>query len=82
MTIVDLRPADECAFDAVALGEVMLRLDPGERRIRTARQFDAWEGGGEYNVVRGLRRVFGLRTAILTALVDNEIGRLLSLIHI
>ncbi len=77
MTILDLRPADECAFDAVALGEVMLRLDPGERRIRTARQFDAWEGGGEYNVVRGLRRVFGLRTAILTALVDNEIGRLI-----
>ena len=53
---LNLRPASECAFDAVSLGEVMLRLDPGEGRIRTARQFRAWEGGGEYNVVRGLRR--------------------------
>jgi 2-dehydro-3-deoxygluconokinase len=58
------------------LGEVMLRLDPGEGRIRTARQFQAWEGGGEYNVARGLRRCFGLRTAIVTALADNEVGRL------
>lgn len=56
-----LRPAADCAFDAVALGEVMLRLDPGETRIRTARAFSAWEGGGEYNVIRGLSRVFGLR---------------------
>lgn len=71
-----LRPAEECRYDAVALGEVMLRLDPGEGRIRTARRFSAWEGGGEYNVVRGLRRVFGLRGAVVTALVDNEVGRL------
>lgn len=76
MTDLKLRPAEECAYDAVSLGEIMLRLDPGERRIRTARRFDVWEGGGEYNVVRGLRRVFGLRTGVLTALVDNEIGRL------
>jgi 2-dehydro-3-deoxygluconokinase len=72
-----LRPAGECRWDAVALGEVMLRLDPGEGRIRTARTFRAWEGGGEYNVIRGLRRVFGLRTAVVTALGDNEVGRLL-----
>ncbi|GIJ00415.1 2-dehydro-3-deoxygluconokinase [Sediminihabitans luteus] len=71
-----VRPADECALDVVALGEVMLRLDPGERRIRTARTFSAWEGGGEYNVARGLRRCFGLRGAIVTALADNEVGRL------
>lgn len=71
-----VRPATDCAYDAVSLGEVMLRLDPGERRIRTARSFDAWEGGGEYNVVRGLRKVFGHRTAVLTALVDNEVGHL------
>lgn len=71
-----LRPADSCRFDAVSLGEVMLRLDPGEGRIRSARSFRVWEGGGEYNVARGLRRVFGLRTAIVTALVDNEVGRL------
>jgi 2-dehydro-3-deoxygluconokinase len=71
-----LRPIGECRYDAVALGEVMLRLDPGEGRIRTTRAFQVWEGGGEYNVVRGLRRVFGLRGAVVTALVDNEVGRL------
>ena len=76
MTDLLLRPASECAYDAVALGEVMLRLDPGEGRIRTARQFRASEGGGEYNVARGLRRAFGLRAAIVTALADNEVGRL------
>jgi len=70
------RPVDHCRYDAVALGEVMLRLDPGEGRIRTARSFRVWEGGGEYNVVRGLRRCFGLRTAIVTALADNDVGRL------
>ncbi|MGI5952065.1 MAG: sugar kinase [Brooklawnia sp.] len=71
-----LKPAKDCYWDALSLGEVMLRLDPGDGRIRTARQFTAWEGGGEYNVVRGLRKVFGLRTGVLTALVDNEVGRL------
>lgn len=71
-----LRPAGECRYDAVSLGEVMLRLDPGDLRIRTARSFTAWEGGGEYNVVRGLSRVFGLRSAALTALVDDEVGHL------
>ena len=71
-----LRDPRDCRYDEVSLGEVMLRLDPGERRIHTARSFDAWEGGGEYNVARGLRRCFGLRTAIVTALVDNQVGRL------
>ena len=65
------------AYDLLALGEVLLRLDPGESRVRTSRQFSAWEGGGEYNVARGLRRCFGLRTGVLTAFADNEIGRLL-----
>lgn len=71
-----LRPRETCAYDAVSLGEVMLRLDPGEGRIRQARAFHVWEGGGEYNVSRGLRRCFGQRTAIVTALADNEVGRL------
>jgi 2-dehydro-3-deoxygluconokinase len=71
-----LRDRAECRYDAVALGEVMLRLDPGEGRVRTTRQFRAWEGGGEYNVARGLRRCFGLRTAVVTAFADNEVGRL------
>ena len=66
----------EARWDLVSLGEVMLRLDPGEARIHTARQFQVWEGGGEYNVARGLRRCFGLRTAIATALADNPVGRL------
>jgi 2-dehydro-3-deoxygluconokinase len=74
---LDLRPASECAYDVVSLGEVMLRLDPGEDRVRTARSFRVWEGGGEYNVARGLRRCFGLRTAIVSALCDNDIGRLI-----
>ena len=72
-----LRPAEECRFDAVSLGEVMLRLDPGEGRIRTARSFRAWEGGGEYNVIRGLRKCFGLKTAVITAFAQNEVGTLL-----
>lgn len=72
-----IKPPDQCAWDAVALGEVMLRLDPGCGRIRTARQFTVWEGGGEYNVVRALKKCFGLRTAVVTALVDNEVGHLL-----
>lgn len=63
-------------LDIVSLGEVMLRLDPGEGRIHTSRDFRVWEGGGEYNVARGLRRCFGLRAAVVTALVDNPIGRL------
>lgn len=71
-----LKPASECRYDALSLGEVMLRLDPGDGRVRTARHFNVWEGGGEYNVVRGLRKVFGLRTGVLTSLVDNEVGHL------
>ena len=74
---VSFRPASACAYDLVSLGEVMLRLDPGDGRVRTARQFRVWEGGGEYNVARGLRRCFGLRTAVVTALCDNDIGRLI-----
>lgn len=76
MPDLTIRPAAETRYDAVSLGEVMLRLDPGEGRIRTTRTFRAWEGGGEYNVSRGLRRAFGLRAAIVTALADNEVGRL------
>lgn len=72
-----LRPVEECLFDQLSLGEVMIRMDPGNTRIHTTRQFTAWEGGGEYNVARGLRRCFGLRTAVVTAIVDNPVGRLL-----
>ena len=74
---LELREQSSCAYDAVSLGEVMLRLDPGEGRIRTTRHFQVWEGGGEYNVIRGLRRCFGMRTAVLTAFADNEVGKLM-----
>jgi 2-dehydro-3-deoxygluconokinase len=69
-------PDSSRRWDCLSLGEVMLRLDPGESRIHTARQFNVWEGGGEYNVARGLRRCFRLRTAIATALAENPVGRL------
>lgn len=71
-----IKPKDGCRWDLVSLGEVMLRLDPGEGRIATTRSFRVWEGGGEYNVARGLTRCFGLDTAIVTALADNPVGRL------
>jgi 2-dehydro-3-deoxygluconokinase len=72
-----IKSANECKFDELSLGEIMLRLDPGEGRIRTAREFKVWEGGGEYNVARGLRKCFGLRTAVCTAFVENDVGRLI-----
>ena len=74
---LNLRNKEECMFDMISLGEIMLRLDPGEGRIKTARSFRAWEGGGEYNVARGLRRCFGMKTAVVTAFADNEVGRLI-----
>ena len=74
---LNLKPADQCRFDAVSLGEIMLRFDPGEGRIRTARSLRVWEGGGEYNVVRGLRKCFGMHTAVITAFAENEVGKLL-----
>jgi len=76
MSRLEVRAKAGCRFDLVSLGEVMLRLDPGDGRIATARSFQVWEGGGEYNVARGLKRCFGLETAIVTALVDNPVGRL------
>ena len=76
-TALTIKSADSCAYDILSMGEIMLRLDPGEGRIRTARNFRAWEGGGEYNVARGLRRCFGQRAAVVTAFVKNEVGLLL-----
>jgi 2-dehydro-3-deoxygluconokinase len=74
---LSIPPGDGFRWDLLALGEVMLRLDPGEERIATTRNFRVWEGGGEYNVARALRRCFGMKTSIVTALVDNPVGRLL-----
>src|SRR6202453_3526022 len=76
MSKLNIKAKNGCKWDLVSLGEVMLRLDPGDERISTSRHFRAWEGGGEYNVARGLRRCFGMDTAIVTALADNPIGRL------
>jgi 2-dehydro-3-deoxygluconokinase len=72
-----IRPASNTRWDLVSLGEVMLRFDPGDQRISHSRTFQVWEGGGEYNVARGLRRCFGKRTSIVTALADNPVGRLI-----
>ena len=77
MSAMRVRPKAECRFDIVSLGEVMIRLDPGDERIHTTRHFRVWEGGGEYNVARGLRRCFGRSAAVVTAIVDNPVGRLL-----
>lgn len=77
MSNLNIKPASDCRWDILSLGEVMIRLDPGEGRIRTARTFRVWEGGGEYNVARGLRRCFGHRATLVTAISDNEVGRLL-----
>ncbi len=77
MTTLKIKPKEQCHWDLVSLGEVMLRLDPGDTRIANAREFRVWEGGGEYNVARGLKRCFGLDTAVVTALADNPVGHLL-----
>jgi 2-dehydro-3-deoxygluconokinase len=77
MNAMKIKTKEKCRWDLVSLGEVMLRLDPGEVRISTAKEFRAWEGGGEYNVARGLKRCFGMDTAVVTALADNPVGRLL-----
>jgi len=77
MAVIDIKPKSECKYDIVSLGEIMIRLDPGEERIHTTRHFRAWEGGGEYNVARGLKRCFGKDAAVVTAIVDNPVGRLL-----
>jgi 2-dehydro-3-deoxygluconokinase len=75
--ILTPKPAGAARWDLIALGEIMLRLDPGDGRVRNTRTFQVWEGGGEYNVARGLRRCFGLTTAVCTAFADNDVGRLL-----
>jgi len=77
MAVIDVKAKTECKYDIVSLGEIMIRLDPGEERIHTTRHFRAWEGGGEYNVARGLKRCFGKRAAVVTAIADNPVGRLL-----
>jgi len=77
MAVLKIKDKQHCRWDLVSLGEVMLRLDPGDSRIATTRQFRAWEGGGEYNVARGLKRCFRMDTAIVTALADNPVGLLI-----
>src|SRR6201994_1030093 len=73
---LNIKSKDECRWDIVSLGEVMLRLDPGDGRVHTTRSFEVWEGGGEYNVSRGLKRCFGLDATVVTAFADNPVGRL------
>jgi len=77
MSALNVKPASSCKYDLLALGEIMLRLGPGDGRVRCAREFKVWEGGGEYNVARGLCRCFGFKTAVATAFADNDVGRLI-----
>ena len=77
MNSLNIKKMADCKYDILSLGEIMIRFDPGDSRIHTARSFRVWEGGGEYNVARGLKRCFGQRAAVVTAIVDNPIGRLL-----
>lgn len=77
MTTMTIKSAEECKWDIVSLGEVMIRLDPADNRVARTRHFQVWEGGGEYNVARGLRRCFGMRAALVTAIPENPVGRLL-----
>jgi len=77
MAVVEIRPKAECKYDIVSLGEIMIRLDPGDERIHTTRNFRLWEGGGEYNVARAMKRCFGKDAAVVTAITHNPVGRLL-----
>ena len=77
MSVLNIKKKKECKYDCISLGEVMLRFDPGEGRIKNARHFRVWEGGGEYNVTRGLKKCFGMDAAVVTAFADNDVGRLL-----
>lgn len=74
---MEILPANQTKLDILSFGEVMLRFDPGEERIRTANTFTVGEGGGEYNVARALSKCFRLRSGIVTSLVDNAVGRLI-----
>lgn len=77
MAVLEIKSESKCKYDILSLGEIMIRLDPGDQRVHTTRQFRVWEGGGEYNVARGLKRCFGKNAAVVTAIVDNPVGRLL-----
>ena len=75
VTYQSIKPVESCRYDAVALGEVMLRLDPRDVPTAQARELRVFQGGGETNVACGLAYTFGLRTAVLTALVDDHVGK-------
>ena len=75
MSVFKIKSANECIYDEISLGEVMLRIDPGDVPAARARTARIWHGGGETNVAEGLSYCFGLRTAVVTALVDDGIGR-------
>jgi 2-dehydro-3-deoxygluconokinase len=77
MAKLEIKPQNKCTWDAISLGEIMLRLDPGDERIKQTRRFQVWEGGGEYNVIRALRKCFGLKTTVVTAIPQNDVGLLL-----
>ena len=69
-----IKTKSECTWDVISFGEIMIRLDPEDMRIKSTRNFKVWEGGGEYNVIRGLKKCFCLDTAVITGIVKNDIG--------
>ena len=74
MSELVIKPADQAKWDCVSFGEIMLRFDPGFGRVRNARSFQVWEGGGEYNVARAMRKCWQKRAAVVTALPKNDLG--------
>src|SRR5687768_3362204 len=74
MATLEIRSAAETKWDCVSFGEVMLRFDPGFGRVRNARTFQVWEGGGEYNVARAMRKCWQKRSTVVTALPQNDLG--------
>lgn len=74
--MLKIKDKKNCRWDLVSLGEVLLRFDSGDERIHTTQNFRVFDGGGEYNVARNLAKTFRQRTAIVTALADNALGRL------
>lgn len=74
--MLKIKDKKECYWDFISLGEILLRFDPENERIHNARAFRVFDGGAEYNVARSLAKIFRSKTAIVTALADNSLGRL------
>jgi 2-dehydro-3-deoxygluconokinase len=68
----------EGALDFVSLGALVHRLDPGIIPFRKATHCDIHVSGGEFNCAANLADCFGMKTGIVTAMVDYPIGDLIA----